>query len=182
MGHERAFSLRGVIKDVADGALIQNHLLLDYVSPDRRRAWVIESAWMWPVDYRAEQVPTPVDGFLSLAASLATDVLFHAQFPDIIDPSDNRLCAWAMQTYNIRDATNDFITPNGVPLCSMCFLIDPDTMVTKELYLNFATTSDSDSAPERDWGYMVVLRERTVTPAQSLFQQIKGMGQNILDV
>ena len=172
----RTFSLRGVIADVDDGQLSANNLLLDYVSPDRKRAWRIDAAYMWPVSYRED---VGADGFLNLTACLATDTLYHPQFEGIIDPSDNRLCAWASQTYNIRDATQDFMTPNGVPLCSMCFLIDPDTMVTKELYLNMSTTSDADVAPSRKWAYMVILREVTVSPAESLFQQIKGMGQDI---
>lgn len=176
---ERLFTLRGKILDVADGALTANYNLLDYVSPDRTKAWKIEAAWMWPVGYRAEQLPTPTDGFLCFTGCLATDVLDHPQFDSLVDPSDNRLCAWAMQTYNIRDATQDFITPNGVPLASMEFLIDPDHLVSKELYLNFGTTSDSDSAPERAWGYMVLLREMKVTPTESIFAQIKGMGQDV---
>ena len=175
----RLFTLRGKISDVGDGQVIHNHNLLDYVSPDRTKAWKVEAAWMWPVDYRATQTPTAVDGFLCFTGCLATDVLDHPQFNSLVDPSDNRLCAWAMQTYNLRDATQDFLTPNGVPLASMRFLIDPDHLVSKELYLNFATTSDVDSAPERAWGYMVLLREMKVTPTESIFAQIKGMGQDV---
>jgi hypothetical protein len=173
---ERLFTLRGKVEGVADGALMANHNLLDYVSPDRTKAWKIEAAWMWPVNYRAT---APTDGFLCFTACLATDVLDHPQFEHILDPSDNRLCGWAMQTYNLRDATQDFITPNGVPLHQMEFLVDPDHLVSKELYINFASTSDDDNAPERDWGYMVLLREMKVTPTESIFAQIKGMGQDV---
>ena len=172
----RVFTLRGKVQAVDDGQLINNHLLLDNVSPDRTKAWRVITAYIWPVTYRATAAS---DGILNLTGNLATDTMFHPQFEHLADPSDNRLIGWAQQTYNVRDATADFITPNGVPLCSMCFLMDPDHLVSKELYLNFATTSDDDSAPKRDWGYMVVLEEMKVTPTESIFAQIKGMGQDV---
>jgi len=176
MAKGRIFSLRGKV-DCDDNALLANHLIFDYVSPDRQKAWRVEAAWLWPIDSRAST--GAVDGFLNAQACLATDVLFHPQFADIQDPTDNRQFAWASQTYNIRDAPTDFATPNGFPLEQARFLVDPDTLITKELYLDMATTTDSATSPARQWGFMVVLREVKVTAAQSLFQQIKGMGQSV---
>ena len=59
------------------------------------------------------------------------------------------------------------------------FIIDPDQMVTKELYISMAATSDSSISFEREWGYMIVLEEEKVSAIQSLFQQIKGSGQDL---
>lgn len=170
----RIFSLRGKI-GLVDNQSTVNHLVFDYVSPDRRRAWRILYAHIWPVDIIAINAD---DGFLCFQAALATDTGKFNQ-PNLSDPTENRFCAWAQQTYNTRDGHTNFITPNGVALNDMRFLCDPDTMITKEVYLNVANTSDIDSNKYRDWGYMVVLEEIKVTPVESLYQQIKGMGQDL---
>ena len=61
----------------------------------------------------------------------------------------------------------------------MCMLNDPDSFVTKELYLNLGSATDVDVSNVREIGYLIILEERKVTPAESVFQQIKGMGQDI---
>ena len=61
----------------------------------------------------------------------------------------------------------------------MRMLVDPDHLITKELYINFANTSDTDVSAVRHWGWLIVLEERKITPVQSVFQQIKGMGQDL---
>ncbi|GAH06386.1 unnamed protein product, partial [marine sediment metagenome] len=48
----RIFSLRGKITLIDNQATV-NHLVFDYVSPDRKRAWKVISAHIWPVDLRA---------------------------------------------------------------------------------------------------------------------------------
>jgi hypothetical protein len=44
------------------------------------------------------------------------------------------------------------------------------------------STTESSTSPTRHWGYMVTLEEVRVTPSQSIFQQIKGMGQDVIPV
>jgi len=61
----------------------------------------------------------------------------------------------------------------------MNMLVDPDTIITKELYLNIGTATDEDSASLREYSYLIIVQEEKVTPAQSVFQQIKGIGQDI---
>ena len=118
------------------------------------------------------------DGFLLLQAALGTD---QGKFnhDELSDPTENRLFAWAQQNYNHRDAPTDFITPNGFPLNQARFLVDPDTLITKEMYISVGTTTDRDESKAREWGYMVILEEQKVSASESLFQQIKGMGQDI---
>jgi hypothetical protein len=170
----RLFSLRGKVAAI-DNQLTVNHLVFNYESPNRRKAWRVEAAWVWPVDI---EVNHAADGFMCLLANLSTDTAKY-QLADLVDPSENRSFAWAQQTYNHRDAPDDFITPNGYPLDQARFVVDPDTMVTKELYINVGTSTDRDESKSREWGYLILLREEKVTAAQSLFQQIKGMGQDI---
>lgn len=172
----RTFTLRGVLS-VPDNGVNANHPILDYISPDRTRAWKIKGAFYWPKDWY--NISHAADGFMCAVACLHTDTgkLNHNE---ITDPSDNRLCAWAQQTYNHRDAPSNFITPNSTPLGRMDFLIDEDTIVTKELYITIANATDRDENKFRDWGYLVVLEEMTITPVESIFQQIKGMAQDVL--
>ena len=169
------FSLRGKV-EVSDNAVTANHLVFDYTSPDRTRAWKVLRAYVWPVDWW--NVTLADDGFMSCVASLATDSGKFNQ-NDLADPTDNRLFAWAQQTYNTRDASNNFITPNGVSLGNMEMLVDPDHLITQQLYINIGTQCDIDVSKVRNWGWLIVLEDRKVTAAQSVFQQIKGIGQDI---
>lgn len=172
----RVFTLRGMVQ-AYDNVYNGDNLLFDYVSPDRTRAWKITDAHIWPVDWNDGSLGT--DGFMILNASLATDS--GVLRDNIVDPSENRTCAWGQQTYNTREAagTIDFICPNSTSLGRMDFLIDPETLVTKELYLNVWAQSEVDVTFHRRWGFMVTIEEQTITPSQSIFQQIKGMGQDI---
>lgn len=171
----RTFSLRGKV-DVIDNQSTVNTLVMDYVSPDRTRAWKVIRAYVWPV-----HPVGPInddDGFMILQAALATDE-GKFNYLELSDPTDNRLFGWAQQTYNTRDGATNYITPNGVALGNMKMLLDPDHLITKELYINFANTSDTDVNKVRSWGWLIVLEEKKVTPAESLFQQIKGIGQDV---
>jgi len=176
----RLFSLRGTMRQ-ADNAIGTENLLIDYVSPDRERAWRIEGAWMWPVECRGD-MGADGTGMMVAQGCLHTDTIKWNSFNELNDPSDNRTCAWYQQQYSQRSqsAVFDFIVPNGVNIHDNRFLVDPDTLVTKELYLSLSTTRDGTTSPDRLWGWLVLLREEKVTPSQSLFSQIKGMGQDVV--
>ena len=172
----RQFSLRGKI-EANDNQVTANELIFDYASEDRTRAWRVERAYIWPVEPRLAGSVTS-NGFMLLVAALGTD---HGKFnhDELSDPTENRLFAWAQQTYNTRAGHTDFLTPNGVPLNGMRMLVDPDTLVTKQIYLNVGSVTDVDESYSREWGYLIVLEEQKVSPAESLFQQLKGIGQSV---
>jgi hypothetical protein len=173
----KRFSLRGKV-NVSDNGVTANHRVFDYVSPDRTRSWKVIEAYVWPVDWWG--VTLADDGFMIATAALATDTGKFNQ-NEMCDPTENRMFAWAMQTYNTREAAAavDFITPNATALGNMRMLVDPDHLITKELYINFANTSDTDVSQVREWGWLILLEERRISAVQSVFQQIKGMGQDI---
>ncbi|SVD51478.1 uncharacterized protein METZ01_LOCUS404332 [marine metagenome] len=52
-------------------------------------------------------------------------------------------------------------------------------MITKQIYLNVGTATDVDESASREWGYLIILEEQKVSAAESLFQQLKGIGQDI---
>ena len=171
----RIFSLRGKL-ELADNGVLGNELIFDYSSSDRTRAWKVLYSYVWPVEWWGVAIGGP--GFYTLVSNLATDT-YKVNQNEIADPSENRTIAWGQQTYNHRDDNVHFLTPNGVPLGDMCMLNDPDSFVTKELYLNLGSATDVDVSNVREIGYLIILEERKVTPAESVFQQIKGMGQDI---
>ena len=173
------FSLRGKV-EVIDNQITVNHLVFDYASPDRTRAWKVKEAYIWPVE--PQKAIHNNNGFMLLTAALATDIgKFNKD--ELSDPTENRLFAWAQQNYNTREGDgSNFITPNGFPLNQARFLVDPDTVNVKELYINISNSSDYDVNFSREWGYLIILEEDKVTAAQSVFQQVKGMAQDISKV
>lgn len=170
----RVFSLRGKL-EMADNAYNANHMVFNYESPDRRRAWRVKEAWVWPITVRGL---IGVDGVLGVQATLTTDI-FKVATDSISDPTENRSFGWWQGKFNLRDAGDDFIVTDAGFISDSKFIIDPDQMVTKELYISMAATSDSSISFLREWGYMIVLEEEKVSAVQSLFQQIKGSGQDL---
>lgn len=170
----RTFSLRGKFS-VADNA-IHTERIFDYVSPDRARGWKVTRAYFWPLDTRAE-IGTS-DGQYTAEMSLSTDSMRLVDFDKLMDASDNRICAWGASGFSIRAAGTDFLAYQSLNMLPE-LTVDPDVIITKELHVNFQSTSESSTSPTRQWCYLIVLEEEKITPAQSVFQQIKGMGQDI---
>jgi len=169
------FSLRGsyTLDDNSVGAAVR---VFDYVSPDRTRAWKVSRAWIWPIDIRADVGSD--EGKYQLQAVLLTDIAKLTEWNDIQDPTENRGFAWANWCGYTRDnGSSDFIQAEIAPQAE--FLIDPDTIIVKELWLLCGSTKEGTTNPERTWGFMIELEEQKVTAAQSVFQQIKGMGQDV---
>lgn len=170
------FSLRGKI-DVTDKSRTVPIRIFDYVSPDRTRAWKVKQAHVWPITVRANTGSD--EGKCTYQFALATDDGFDVAWNDLMDPTENRTFAWTTWNGYLRDdGSDDFIMAEVDALA--CFLIDPDTFVVKELWLAGNSTTESATAPVREWGYQIVLEEVKITPSQSVFQQIKGMGQDVV--
>jgi hypothetical protein len=172
----RIFSLRGTYS-VADNANGQHENIFDYVSPDRSRGWKIKEAWIFPKSLRAEIGGS--DGQLVCQAHLATDTWTIAAFDEAVDVTDNRQCAWSTNQYVLRAAGSDFIAPaNGIPDCGR-FVCDPDTIIVKELYIAATISSESTTSPTREWNYLIILEELSISPSESIMQQVKGIGQDV---
>jgi hypothetical protein len=175
-GKGRFLTLRGTY-DLDDGAIGVQKELLDYISPDRTRAWRLEGAWLWPKDIQEDTGGSSET--CGVGAMLATDTFKVTQFNDLLDAGDNRQCAWYWKQYQRRDGSTDYIIPNATTIPESCrFLIDEDTLIVKELYLQVMVRSEGATNPARRWNYLIALREVKVSPWESLFQQLKGIGQD----
>ena len=174
-------TLRGIIH-CADGNRSKEVNVLDYVSPDRTRGWVIKEAWLWCQTIRAT-TPNDNHGQMIVQAQLSTEIV-KPGFDQYVD--DNRVFGWMQQQYNRRTtsggSTTDYIVPNS-GLNTMCrFIVDSDTTIVKELWLGMSSSSDGADEPDRSWNYLIELEEVKISPEQSVFQQIKGMGQSVTGV
>tara|TARA_R110002110_G_C13401935_1_gene712833 strand:+ start:1012 stop:1539 length:528 start_codon:yes stop_codon:yes gene_type:complete len=171
----KLLSFRGRIT-AADNSISKNNNIFTYTSPDLTRAWKVESFYIWPVP-RPER-PTLLDGQWMLNASLATDEIEAASFDVVQDVSDNRQIGWVAKGYNLRTGTIDFLTgPTGLE--DNAALMDPDHIINRNLYINFYSSSDSDESPDRNYNYLLILREVKVSESEAILQMVKGVAQDI---
>ena len=167
-------TIRGTIQAENYGDVVQE-LVFNYESSDRSRGWVVEGAWMWIVD--PKDVNITITSNALLFGNLSTDSNVYA-FNKLIDPDDNRSIAWYQKQYLCKNG-GDLYIPNTFTVSGQDFLIDFDRIVTNDLYINacFLDENEIDLTPKI--GYMIALREISISPGQSLLQQLKGIGQNV---
>lgn len=170
------FSLRGKIEGVITNATPVQTQIFDYVSSDRRKGWKVVEAYVWPITMRTT-AGGGADGQFSMQACLATDAV-RVMDDNILDPSDNRYFAWGAAGWKTADGSNDGLYPQSLNTMPR-MLIDPDPIIVKELHITIGAVDETGFSQSRDYGYLIVLEERKLTPEQSVFQQIKGMGQDI---
>lgn len=173
----RRFSLRGR-RSGADNSIIgPQDPIFDYVSSDRTKAWRVVSAYLWPTTWDAG---TTSDGQTMIAACLHTDQVKFLEWNALSDVTDNRLFGWLQAGMkNVDNGGDDFLAPQSLNTMPS-FTIDPDTIVVKELYLSLGTKMENQTTNvDRDWSYLIILEEVKLSPSESVFQQIKGMGQDV---
>jgi len=138
------FSLRGVVS-MADNSRVNPTRIFDYVSPDRTRAWKVTRAYVWPVTVRAS-TGADADGKYLAAFTLYTDDGSAVLWNEVSDPTENRAFAWSHWAGYCRDGTDDFILPEAQPGIAE-FVIDPDTLVVKELWIGGSSTKEGHDQP-----------------------------------
>ena len=176
-------TIRGSLDVPINGDPVQE-LVFNYESPDRTRGWEIDGAWIWLSTIKPTAFTWSSDFQATVYASLATDSISgltgSAAINQVIDCDDNRSCAWHQKQY-IGRATEDFIMPTSVGLATGSFLVDLERIVTNELFINagYMQSSSSGAGTDLKLNYMIVLKEISISPGQSLIQQLKGIGQNV---
>jgi hypothetical protein len=164
--------------------------IFGYDSPDRTKGWKVRYASAW-----IQQLATGGGGGDSrslVQVSLATDTLGVTEITNAdtakqaercMGPSDNRTIAWGAMDYQNRNNTNgDFLIPTSGSGVMAELISDFDRMVTNELWISAFTISEltgsvADRTVELCW--YIELEEDRISSDESLFQQIKGMGQSI---
>ena len=161
-----------------DGSTNQPVKIFGYESPDRTRAWRVTGAFVWP-QTREESgaVSGNVQG--SWISVLSTDNFAAELNNDKAD--DNRQIGWGQHDYAIRNnagATQDYLHGKNGLIPQAELLIDPGHLVVQNLFLQMSSHTEGGTQT-RKWNYMIVLEKRTVIPAESILQQLKGTGQSL---
>lgn len=176
----RLMTLRGTTPDTADNGRYLNFQIFSFEANILEKGWIVKEFYFWPADVRADTGST--SGQFQIAATLSTDEIPSGLggFGDLGSCSDNRTFAWMQKGYNRRDsAITDFITsPTGLYYDNKG-IVDPDHVVNDALYINYFSTSDSTTSPNRKYNYMVVLEEIKLTPARAILSLLKGKGQDL---
>lgn len=166
-------TIRGTLE--VNGPLPVEKLVFSYESPDRTRGWRVDGAWLWIAN---PETTVAGSGNALLMGNLATDTYFK-NIRTIIDPDDNRSIGWHSKQYHTQNGIIDFWYPNATDTSQSEFLLDLERIITNELYISAAVATAVSVPPPIRVGYMIVLKEVSLSAGQSLLQQLKGVGQNI---
>lgn len=177
MSSRRSLTLRGTFV-VADNARVTDEQIFSYEANDLTRGWILREAYIWPASYRGEI--GSADGQYQANASLATDEIGSVGFDEISNVEDNRQVAWCALGFQLRAGpVSDFLSNSGNGPYPARFVIDPGTVVANGLYLNFYSTSESSTSPDREWNYMVVLEPKKLDPKETILHLIKNYAQDV---
>lgn len=175
----RILTLRGAIDTTINSTTAGEELVLSYQSPDRTKGWKVTGAWIW-IDTKSQNNITSNNN-PALIGCLATDELDEpVRIAEITTAQDNRVFGWTAIHYRGFD-TEDYYVPHASTPASQGMLIDFDRIVTNDLYLYVMMIANGGitiPAPVKV-NYMIALEEQKLDPAQSVLQQLKGIGQDI---
>jgi len=170
-------TIRGSV-EFTDGSTNQPVKIFGYESPDRTKAWRVTGAFVWPQTVEVSgAVSSNVQG--SWISVLSTDD-FAAELNNA-KSDDNRQFGWGQHDYAIRNnagATQDYLHGKAGIISQSQLLLDPGHLVVQNLFLQMSSHTEGGTQV-RKWNYMVVLEKRTVSPPESILQQLKGTGQSI---
>ncbi len=189
----RKMSLRGqvplTVGTTTSYGSAQIHEIFNYESVDRKRAWKVNYAVCWVqeamigtggIDQRALlQTALTTDGYSKDELNVFSAATARA-WERRIGPGDNRTIGWCITDYGSRDNVNaDWIMPHGAATdMGGRLVLDIDRLVTNRLCLATFAINESTAELTGALGYYIELEEMTVSPSQSLFQQLKGVGQD----
>lgn len=175
----RVLSLRGTWSMTDNEPAVVDKEVFIYEAGELSKGWEIERAYLWPKTTRAS-IGTS-DGQFQVCASLATDKSYSLDFETISNAADSRQIAWCNSGYQLRAAgtDEDFLANSGNNPNPAEFVIDPQSIVKKGLWLNAFATSDSATEPTRDWNYMIILRPKKLSSQEAILHLIKNVAQDV---
>jgi hypothetical protein len=161
------------------------HQIFDYESGDRTKGWKVRFARIW-----MQECYTGSGGGDSRALiqwALSTDTLGSvtitdgataAEWENRLGAQDNRTIGWLTTDYQNRDnASQDFIVP-AAGWGSHDLLLDMDRIVTNELWIQGYGITEGNTLDLKA-NYYIELEEVKISAAESILQQIKGIGQDV---
>lgn len=161
------------------------HEIFSYQSPDRKKAWKVRFARMWiqecinqvGADTRALAQFTLSTDTLGIRNADVSDINTARAWENMIGAGDNRTIGWLATDYLNRDNTSaDFLMQS---YRAPDMLLDADRIVTNQLYIQCYGLHEANSVINVTFNYYIEMEEIKVTPVQSVFQQLKGIGQSV---
>ena len=185
----RLMTLRGAepieIGTKTDFGASGEHRIFAYESPDRTKGWRVIRAYFWIQDTIQE---AGGDSRSTVSASLSTDTLgdidittrdLASEWLNRMGAGDNRTIGWVQQDYQNREnADSDMIFGTSGMRQQAEFICDADRIVTNELWIQTFGATETTTI-NTTFNYYIELEEMKISPSQSVFQQIKGIGQDI---
>ncbi|AXQ65367.1 MAG: hypothetical protein [Circular genetic element sp.] len=169
----KTMTIRGDIEVPETGTSL-NHLIFNYQSPDRTRAWKVVRARTWVVDWDSNTSSADKAGMMS--AVLASDTI-PVNWGYSSSAADNRVFAWNQQQILVR-GTTDILIPQAGLFQQADFIIDSDRIITNQLYINYANRLEGATG-NTVVAYLIELEELKITEDRAIILQLKGIGQDI---
>ena len=167
----RTLTLRGVLEPFSQEIPTYPEQIFEYESAGTDRAWKVIRWTMWPSDF-GEGQPWTTGTNPILHHTLYTD---SGANPVTLPADENRSIGWHFWTSTIGKEMKCLS-----PLFKWTDL-DPDHLVTGQLFIGSGICCHSaDNALTSEWSYMIELESRKVSPAESIFQTLKGRGQDVV--
>ena len=166
----RTLTLRGVLEPFSQEIPTYPEQIFEYESAGTDRAWKVIRWTMWPSDFGAAQQWTG-STYPDVYHTLYTD---SGANPLSLPADENRAIGWSIWTSTIGKEMKCLS-----PLFKWTDL-DPDHLVTGQLFIGSGICCHtSDNTLTSTWSYMIELESRKVSPAESIFQTLKGRGQDV---
>lgn len=148
--------------------------LFSYEANALDKGWIVREAYVWDAGQtRAkggnDEVP---DQTYQVQMQLQTDTIGAINF---LSPAENRAFGWFTTNYLLSSKT----PYNAGPIHQM-HILDPDHMITRELWANFLYAGASGlESIACTIGYLIVLEKVKTSPAENILQTVKGVAQDI---
>ena len=169
---KKTYTLRGTIDFTGTGQAEER--LFSYQANELDKGWIVRDAYVW--DAGTTRVKNGTDAepsqFYQLGMQLQTDTKgINAN----LAPDDNRSFGWYTANYSISSRS-----PYNAGPIEMMKILDPDHMITRELWANFlySAISAMESIP-CTLGYLIILEKVKTTAVENIFQTVKGIAQDV---
>lgn len=178
----KELTLRGTITRPLSGAFSDDgSVILEYANVlDLSKAWKVDGYAVWLQDYRDGAQSNDLSS-LSIESFLATDgnITDAATVKIANSPVDNRQIGWG-NTLTFLGNADKVNTTNVQATWAEHYWIDPQHLVQNDLrlFLRLGGT-DVEEGNLFNVNYIVWLKEVSVTPEESIIQNIKGRSQDL---
>ena len=168
------YTLRGEIDFT--GAGFQEIQLFNYESNNLKQGWIVKDFRIWDGNRTRSggSGTTSAPNYDLLKIQLQTDTIGVSEFQSA---GENRAFGWGMHTYGVTGGS-----PFNQASLNESYILDPDHMITRELWANFGYESGAGQEQMPcTISYLIVLERVATTPAENILQQVKSFAQDVLN-